>query len=523
MLIVFRVDSSLQIGTGHVMRCLTLAEAFQETGHECIFISRLLKGNLIQSIKSRGFDCNSLENINNKQKTLKGYETWLGVSQKLDALQSKEVLCGKIVDLLVIDHYAIDYQWQSQLKNYAKKILVIDDLANRRHKCDFLLDQTYERKVQDYKKLTPKKCKFLLGSRYALLRGEFNEFREKSLKRRKVTKLKKIFINMGGVDNENFTSKIIYNLTKTNLSPEVSLIIVLGRHSPHIDCVIQKANQLPYPSKVLVEPTNIAELMSECDLAIGAAGSSSLERCSLGLPSIQIVVAENQKTISERLNEIGAVITCEIEEFKEQMNEILKNISIVLKKLTYKSKNLCDGFGAKRVVNNIYSAAIGDFVASKDKIKLYNYYDLSYKQSLKLLSLRNNDEIRKWMRSDKIIQKNKHFQFIYDLEKRLDIYYFAIFKNGYVYGAFYFTKINNKCYEIGIFTNVKKSIKGMGTKTLNLAINSAHILGIKLLKLNVLEENIKAIALYRKFGFHEVGQTKKNNTLLLNFEKKLAV
>lgn len=523
MHVVFRVDASLYIGTGHVMRCLTLAETFREMGHSCMFISRAHKGNLIQLIKAKGFDCNSLEKANINQNKLNGYETWLGIPQKLDALQSKEVLFDKIVDFLVVDHYAIDYQWQSLLKNCVKKILVIDDLANRRHECDFLLDQTFGRNIQDYDKLVPKNCKCLLGSRYALLRDEFIEFREKSLKKREVAKLKKIFINMGGIDNENFTSEIIHELPKTNLSTEVNLAIVLGKHSPHIDSVVEKANQLPYPSTVIVEPPNMAKLMSDCDLAIGAAGSSSLERCSLGLPSIQIVVAENQKTISKKLNENGAVIACEIEEFKDQMNYLLKNIPTVLKKLTYNSKNLCDGFGVKRVVNNIHTAAVSNFTASKHKIKLLNYYDLTHKQSLKLLSLRNNVNVRKWMREHKIIPKNEHLQFINDLEKRLDAYYFAIFENGYVYGAFYFTKINNKSYEMGIFTNIKKSIKGMGTQTLNLAINSAQILGIRILKLNVVKENVKAIALYRKFGFYEVSQIKNSNLSYINFEKKLTI
>ena len=188
MQVVIRTDASLQIGTGHVMRCLTLANALNEKGVTVEFICRDLPGNLIVYIESKGFSVHSLHGLTTSKPGVSrshnnlSHSHWLGVSQEQDVKECESVLNIINPDWLIVDHYAIDCWWQNELKGHYKKLMVIDDLADRRHECDLLLDQTFGRKEEDYKSLVNKDCHLLLGSKYALLRPEFTQWREYSLR-----------------------------------------------------------------------------------------------------------------------------------------------------------------------------------------------------------------------------------------------------------------------------------------------------------------------------------------------------
>ncbi len=234
MKVAIRADASLQIGTGHVMRCLTLAEVLRQQGDEVEFICRAHEGNLLERIQQQGFKthelCPAIEGQANgtcKKETLYG-EVWLGSTQEQDAEQCKPILETMKPEWLIVDHYAIDQTWQILLKGSYKKLMVIDDLADRKHQCDILLDQTYGRKQGDYIALVPKDCQMLLGSQYALLRPEFAQWREYSLKRRANPELKKLLITMGGVDLDNVTSEVLDILKNCNLPKEIEIIVVMG-------------------------------------------------------------------------------------------------------------------------------------------------------------------------------------------------------------------------------------------------------------------------------------------------------
>ena len=181
MKIVFRVDASLKMGTGHVMRCLALAQMLKENGANVEFICRKHKGSLIEKIRSGGFVVHELEvfeeiEVDNKL----AHSHWLGATQQQDANDCIDMLKAEKSDWIVVDHYALDEQWQKRLKPYYEKLMVIDDLADRKHQCDILLDQTFGRQQEDYSELTPKDCQLLLSSKYALLRPEFSKWRSYS-------------------------------------------------------------------------------------------------------------------------------------------------------------------------------------------------------------------------------------------------------------------------------------------------------------------------------------------------------
>ena len=261
MRVVFRVDASLQIGTGHVRRCLTLAQALKENGSTVDFICRKHVGNLINKIRSTGFNVFEFDlPVANKVDNKLFHSPWLGTTQQQDAKDCIGTLQSAKADWLIVDHYGIDEDWQKYLKGNYQQLMVIDDLADRKHQCDILLDQTFGRKKLDYINLTPKDCKHLLGSKYALLRSEFAKLRKFSAKRRRNSEFKKILITMGGVDTDNNTEQVLDKLEECHLSSDIEVTVVMGKTAPNIESVKTKISVLSYKAELRVHVENMAKI-----------------------------------------------------------------------------------------------------------------------------------------------------------------------------------------------------------------------------------------------------------------------
>lgn len=314
MQVVFRTDASILIGTGHVMRCLTLADELIRQGHQCSFICREHPGHLGDLITSKGHGLTLLPPpsdppLQQESSITEDYAPWLGVPWQEDARQTLDAITPLKPDWLVVDHYALDAQWESALTDAVDKIMVIDDLANRPHTCSLLLDQNLGRTASDYDELLPTDCQRLIGPRYALLRPEFAALREQSLERRKSPELKRILISLGGVDRTNVTGQILAALADSSLLASTELDIIMGATAPYLDEVRQQAQQLPFKATVSVNVKDIAERMCLADLSIGAAGSTSWERACLGLPTVLVILAENQVAGAKALEAVGAAMT----------------------------------------------------------------------------------------------------------------------------------------------------------------------------------------------------------------------
>jgi UDP-2,4-diacetamido-2,4,6-trideoxy-beta-L-altropyranose hydrolase len=337
MNVIFRVDSSTQMGIGHLMRCLTLADELQKKNHKITFICRELQGSIVNLIKHKLIRL--LENDDFQSDDL--YLDLLGATQEQDAEQVIRVM-PENTDLLIVDNYALDEFWHKKLRQYTDKIMVIDDLADKQFDCDILLNQNLGSQEKDYRGKVLNDCELLLGCDYALLRPEFKELRAQALEKRKNTKkIKNILISMGGSDIKNITYDVLQQLDSN-----FDIVVVLGSVSPHNVMIKNYAKDKNI--EVIVNADNVAELMLEADLAIGAGGSTSWERCCLGLPTLLYVLADNQKVIAENLERSGAVII--VEDLKNNLQTVVNDFTM-WQDMSNKGRYVCNGLGVKMVIN----------------------------------------------------------------------------------------------------------------------------------------------------------------------------
>jgi UDP-2,4-diacetamido-2,4,6-trideoxy-beta-L-altropyranose hydrolase len=310
MLIYFRVDASLLIGTGHVMRCLSLAEQLREEGNEVGFICRELQGNLINYIKSKGYVVHILLNLTETQSLQSAYrssyEEWLGVPWLTDAEQTIAQLKQqkKQIDWLIIDHYALDGDYEKTIQPFVRKILVIDDLANRKHACSILLDHNYfDPLTSRYEDLVDSQCQLILGPNYALLRKEFQI--KQPAARVRDGRIRNVLVSFGGVDLTGETMKTLQAIWPF-AQQGLNVNVLLGKMNPHSKEIMEFCRTMPRCS-AYGHVENMRALMEKADLAIGAGGTSTWERCSLGLPSLVITTAENQEGITDHISRTGAI------------------------------------------------------------------------------------------------------------------------------------------------------------------------------------------------------------------------
>lgn len=364
-MVTFRTDASVDIGTGHVMRCLTLANTLKGHGCDCQFICRELKGHLIDQIEEQGFYVYRLHYdppvemktpVAREDYVLPSHADWLGVPWQSDAEACRPILEVLEPDWLIVDHYALDARWEAEVCLPKSRLLVIDDLSDREHLADVLLDQNLGRKREDYTALVPEHCLCLIGPEFALLRPEFACWRGLSLaRRRQQPNLKRLLISLGGVDKDNVTGQVLEILKKCNLPNECEISVIMGASAPWLREVKVQVNELPWTSEVAVGVSDMGRRMAEADLAIGAAGSTSWERCCLGLPTLMVVLADNQREIAEYLEMAGASLTLPIDSLQASLRSGLLQMEQP-NALIYASDccaGVTDGGGAERVMERL--------------------------------------------------------------------------------------------------------------------------------------------------------------------------
>lgn len=344
------------------MRCLTLAERLRKRDIQVQFICREHPGHLCQLIMDYGFDVMRLPASAQDSSVSKlAHSAWLGVTQEEDANQTVDRLGGNGCDWMIVDHYGIDIEWESRLRPYVDNIAVIDDLADRSHDCDLLIDQNhgpagYESR---YYALLPAGCETLVGARYALLRPEFAEIRAK----RKIGSgvVKRIMVFFGGVDASAMTLKAINGIAQLQRE-EIVVDVVVGLVNKNRDVIhaMCEANaNFIFHDHI----SNIAEVMSAADLFVGGGGGTMWERCCLGIPTLLVSVAENQSSGCQAVSEAGAGIF--LGEAKSVTASLIANaVNIAcasptwMRSMARRAMELVDGLGAERVAKRFVRQSV---------------------------------------------------------------------------------------------------------------------------------------------------------------------
>lgn len=301
--VVFRVDALPFMGIGHLSRCLALAHELKEFGVHVHFACRDGADSASWLVEKQGFDLHRLP-LSELPVDPTDTRQWLGRSVEADAEATLEhIRCIGRVDWLIVDHYSLDAEWERRLRPECRRILAIDDLANRFHDCDLLLDQNL-REGNPYSLRLPPNATALLGPKYALLREEFVVERENLAPRS--GKINRLLVFFGGSDPTGETIKVLEAFCSLR-APGLCLDVVVGMSNPQRIQVEAMCRQLPCAT-YHCQVENMAHLMAQADLAFGASGVSSWERLAVGLPAVVVAVADNQMEIMRQLHEAGLAI-----------------------------------------------------------------------------------------------------------------------------------------------------------------------------------------------------------------------
>jgi len=333
-----------------------LAEELRKAGANVQFIARSHEGSLNGLIQDKGFVLYEMPAGQQAQSSIESsspYDAWLGISREQDAQDSIACLKKLTVDWLIVDHYALDEKWEKLVRPYVKNIMAIDDLAQRQHECDLLLDQNMVGDMHiRYKHKTPERCTLLLGPQYALVRPEFNRMRRESIYRRAKPKMERLLVFLGGSDSENETSKVIQGVKFAKRAWR-QVDVVVGKSFPELTALRLALNSMPV-ARLHIQTSEMARLMLDADLAVMAGGSVTWEKCTLGLPSIVVIQGDNQYPIATKMHDLGAQLTVGRGSDMTPEAYALRLDSILPKDLTAMTKSaqaICDGSGSSSVIH----------------------------------------------------------------------------------------------------------------------------------------------------------------------------
>jgi UDP-2,4-diacetamido-2,4,6-trideoxy-beta-L-altropyranose hydrolase len=336
MRVVFRADASVSLGTGHVRRCLELASRLSAAGAQIAFVCVEAPGDMIAEIASRGLAVTALR-----------AGAW-----EADAQQTGSAIAagGSAPRWLVVDHYGLDARWERTLRATGRHLMAIDDLADRPHDCDLLLDQNLGNpRHARYARLLPQTARSLLGPEYALLGAPFEQLRPAALARRS-GQLQRVLISMGGTDPNNDTARALAGLRRSRYAG-VAVDVVAGAANPHRAELERRCAEGP-GCRLHVQSAHMAQLMTAADLAITGGGSTTWERCALGLPALAVVQSPDQSAIAQAVAQAGGhrLLGSSAEVAAADYTAALDALSpAALRQMSTAAAALCDGRGAERV------------------------------------------------------------------------------------------------------------------------------------------------------------------------------
>lgn len=500
MNVFFRVDASLQTGSGHLMRCLALADAIRPNVASVRFLCRHLPDALEVLVRQRGHDVTRLpaaqdNSIAATQSGPLAHSAWLGVPQEQDARDTLDAIGTTPCDRLVVDHYGIDARWERVVRDKAKRILVIDDLADREHACDWLLDQNvHADPAHRYLDLVPAYCTRLLGPGYALLRPEFLALRQQIGPRDGM--VGRILVFFGGMDADNYTGTALEALRRAGLT-DVAVDVVIGAQHPDLDGIKTRCIALGYQCHV--QTNRMAELMAQADLCLGAGGTATWERCCLGLPCITFVVADNQREVVAVVAAEGLILAPDVSPRDPQaLADYLRDILQKPQTLAAVSRAAFDavqGTGVDRVRRaiGISSLAVRRATAA-DAATMYAW--------------RNHEKIRGVSRNQTAVDWEAHRAWVDRAIANPRQLLLIGTREGVPVGVVrYDLGGDGSEVEISIYLDPEIAVRGLGSELLSAAEGrlQADFAGVDTIRAEVLDENIASHRLFQRNGFERHG------------------
>ena len=343
--VLFLADSGPDVGGGHVMRCLTLAGALRDLGAACAFVDTPTASEVLN-----GFAGPQLERLPAAATDVQAL-----------ALQAEVLARNWRAEVVVVDHYGLTAYHETRLRTMGRRIVVLDDLARRPHDCDLLMDSALGRTLGDYRPLLPSGAVVLTGPEYALLRPEFAAARDQTLARRRSGgPVRRLLISLGLTDLLGITGRVV-NLIRPALAA-IQVDVVLGADAPSLTWLKRLVVDDPRV-RLHVGSLEMARLIGDADMAIGAGGSSTWERACLGLAAIDLVLADNQKALALDLDGAEATIAIDVRGggFAQRMTTafaLLSGDEALRARLSSNSAALCDGQGARRTAEAIMALVV---------------------------------------------------------------------------------------------------------------------------------------------------------------------
>lgn len=355
MKVLIRADASALIGSGHVMRCLALAAALKRLGAQITFACHALPCTLHSLVTDQGHTVLPLYFAPPVASGLAPGNLQPTLSQRDSTALATALPSGATFDWILVDHYGLDGQWETAARAWARHVAAIDDLANRTHAVDLLLDQNLTASEQRYAPWQAEPCRYLLGPHYALLRDEFQ------VAARAVSpQVENVLVNFGGMDNAGHTLKAAQALLGF---AGLQVTLVAGIGNPDFDALQRLVVERP-GWQLLAHSSAFGQLMAVADLFIGAAGSSSWERAALGLPTLCVAVADNQQANAEALAAagmhcyLGPSAAVSVKMLAAAVSELLPRFDL-RQQYAERSRQLVDGFGAQRVAQALQLQGMG--------------------------------------------------------------------------------------------------------------------------------------------------------------------
>ena len=347
-IIFIRVDSSTKIGYGHLIRCLALADTLKKS-FKINFICTNLNGNLISQICKKKFEVFRFNTKSQRINVKKDAEKTISIIKKYRNKKS----------LLILDSYILSQEWENRVKPYVKRLIVIDDLMDRKHSCDLIIDQNLHTQMNSlYTKSVPKNCIKLLGPDYAILRNQF--IAQRKYAKIRSLPIKNILVSFGGTDNENHTLHALTSLKKLNSDVNVNVVTGTANIGKKIIKNFCKKN---FNYNYFEQVENMVKLMQVADLCIGSSGTTTWERCCVGLPAIAIVTSNDQKDIASAVSKNKCIINLGKIKKSDNVNyvRLMKNLkNSELQNMSRNCMKLVDGKGAARISKYIFSMMKGD-------------------------------------------------------------------------------------------------------------------------------------------------------------------